>query len=217
MPPSRVAPHPEKPEPGQNRWIAVSERVVHPTPILDVVEQRCRSTETGKEHTFTVIRSGDWCQVLPITESGKILMIRQYRLGIAQHTLEVPGGMVDPEDKDALSTAIREMAEETGYAPVPGATQKILDWCYPNPAILDNRTTACLVGPVQKTGQTHFDEAEMIETVEVGIDEIPARIASGEIRHSLTLMTLFFLMIQSPEGLPLLKRELSAYSRPSRF
>ena len=203
--------------PSRNAWIAISERVVHPTPILEVVEQRCRNSETGKESTFTVLRSPDWCQVIPITESGKILMIRQYRLGIAAHTLEVPGGMVDPEDKDSLATAIREMAEETGYAPAPGATQKILDWCYPNPAFLDNRTTACIVGPVRKAGATAFDESEMIDTVEVAIDEIPARIASGEIRHSLTLITLFFLMMQSPEGLPLLRKELSAFSRPSRY
>jgi ADP-ribose pyrophosphatase len=204
---------PSPPAPAHS-WIAVSEKVVHTTPILDVVEQRCRNSETGKESSFTVIRSPDWCQVLPITESGKLLMIRQYRLGIAAHTLEVPGGMVDPEDTDALGTALREMAEETGYAPLPGATRKILDWCFPNPAILDNRTTACLVGPVAKTGNTAFDESEMIETVEVGLDEIPSRIASGEIRHSLTLMTLFFVLAQSPDAFALLRSELSAYSRP---
>ena len=42
-------------------------------------------------------------------------MIRQYRHGTEDVTLEVPGGMVDATDGDPSVSAARELREETGY------------------------------------------------------------------------------------------------------
>ncbi|MGH2102854.1 NUDIX domain-containing protein, partial [Aerococcus urinaeequi] len=45
----------------------------------------------------------------------KIILVRQYRKGIEAVSLEVPAGLVDPNE-DLLVAAKREFAEETGMA-----------------------------------------------------------------------------------------------------
>lgn len=194
-----------------NTWILDNEKTLVNSPAITVIEQIRRSSEDGRTHKFYLLRSRDWCNVIPVTEDGKVVFVKQYRIGISDHTLEVPGGVADPEDKDLASAALREMEEETGYSPLPGARCISLGSSHPNPAILDNRVHGFVVGPVRKTHAQKLDEGEMIETVEIPIDEIPERILNGEISHSLMLNTFFFLALRNPEVSNRLRGELQAF------
>ena len=75
----------------------------------------CRSIHpaTGKEKSFTVIQSPNWVNVIALTTDDQVVMVRQYRHGIDDLTLEIPGGIVDPGE-DALTAVKRELYEETG-------------------------------------------------------------------------------------------------------
>ena len=53
---------------------------------------------------------------LAITEDNKVVMVRQYRHGIQETILEVPGGCVDDSDQNLEKAVSRELSEETGYA-----------------------------------------------------------------------------------------------------
>jgi 8-oxo-dGTP pyrophosphatase MutT (NUDIX family) len=181
-------------------WIPESEETVVQTPIMNLVRRRCRSSESEARHDFYILKSRDWCNVIPVTEDGKIVMVRQFRVGNEVHTLELPGGVCDASDADPGGTALRELREETGYELAPGARCVSLGHCLPNPAIQDNRTHSFLAGPVRRTADQHLDPAEMIEIVEVPIAELPARIASGEIGHALMLVTLLLAALQDPSG-----------------
>jgi ADP-ribose pyrophosphatase len=196
----------------KNQWICKAEKKLISSPVLDIVQRDCVSSEDGKEHRFFLMESRDWCNIIPVTREGKVVLVRQYRIGISQHTLEIPGGVTDPEDSDPLAAAIREMTEETGFAPAPGARSEELGWTFPNPAILNNRQHTFVVGPVERASAQNLDDGEMIEVVETSLDEIPRLIEQGQIRHALTLTALFFLMIRARDGRELLSRELGAYS-----
>ena len=68
----------------------------------------------GKRTTREVAEHADAVVVLPIDESGRALLVRQYRYPIAQDLLEAPAGGIDPgEDPD--EAAQRELQEEIGY------------------------------------------------------------------------------------------------------
>lgn len=197
----------------KNSWICKQEKTLISSPVLDVVEQKCQSSEDDREFNFYVLRSKDWCNIIPITEDGKIVMVRQYRIGIREKTLEFPGGVADSTDSDFQATAIREMAEETGYVPLPEAQCHYLGWVFPNPAILDNRNHSFIIGPVRKASTQNLDPGEMIEVEEVPLSEIPDRILKGEFQHSLMLNSLLLLMLRNRDSFPLLTLEMDKFSR----
>jgi len=200
-------------KPTKNTWICEEEKTLISSPVIEIIQRNCRSSEDERKYVFYLMRSRDWCNIIPITEDGKVVMVKQYRIGISDHTLEVPGGVSDPGDQDCEAAAIREMKEETGYTPLPGAQCLKLGWTFPNPAILDNRCYSYVIGPVRKATDQKLDHGEMIEVVEIPISEIPDRILKGEISHALMLNTFFLLALKSEEASKALLGELTRFTR----
>ncbi len=86
--------------PGREVYVGRLIRVeVHPLP--------------GGDHD--VVRHPGAAGVLPLTPSGEVLLVRQFRPAIGQHLVEIPAGLLDRPGEDALSCAARELREETGY------------------------------------------------------------------------------------------------------
>ncbi len=54
-----------------------------------------RNPRNGLTHTVVVLEGNDAAQVVALTPDDKILLVRQYRFGIGDYTLELPGGMID--------------------------------------------------------------------------------------------------------------------------
>jgi 8-oxo-dGTP pyrophosphatase MutT (NUDIX family) len=196
----------------ENKWICENEKTIIDHPVVKIIQRNCRSSDEDKTHKFYIIRSPNWCNIIPVTEDGKVVMVKQYRLGIDEFTLEIPGGLADAEDKDIQTTAIREMIEETGYEPLPEAKCIPLGWSFPNPAIQDNRCHAFVVGPVRRTRAQKLDATEMIEVVEVPIEEIPEKLAQGQITHALMMNSFFYLLLGTDGGRDILRRELGRFT-----
>jgi ADP-ribose pyrophosphatase len=157
--------------------------------VLDKL--RVRSPRTGGEHDFFVLGGPDWCNVIPLTPEGEVVMIRQYRHGTREITLEVPGGLVDPEDASPLDAARRELEEETGYA---AECVEPLGVIHPNPAIQEHRCHSFVARGARRVGAQRLEEREDIEVVHVPLAELPGRIASGEITHALTVVAFAWLL-----------------------
>lgn len=137
----------------------------------------------GTERDFVVIESADWVNVVPLTESGEVVLVRQYRHGVRERTLEIPGGMVDPGESPTQAAA-RELREETGYAP---ARVRELGMVTPNPAIQSNLCHTFLAEAVEPVGPPQPDPHERIEVCRVPLADIPVLIRSGSISHSLVV------------------------------
>lgn len=119
----------------------------------------------------------DIATILPITASGEVVFVRQYRHGIGEVLLELPAGTFEASE-DPLQAAQRELREETGY----GAEHwDAIATFYNNPVKQNNRIHLFRAQPVQRCGQQQLDATEEIEIMLKPITEIPALIASGEI------------------------------------
>jgi ADP-ribose pyrophosphatase len=118
-------------------------------------------------------------------------MVRQRRHGIEAETLELPGGMVDPEDASPLEAARRELLEETGYR---AATLEPLGKIAPNPAMQTNWTHSFLARDVELVGAPTLDGGEDIDVVLVPYREIPERVARGEITHALVVVAFVYAL-----------------------
>jgi ADP-ribose pyrophosphatase len=145
-----------------------------------------------KEYPFYCIENPDWVNVIPITISGEVVLIEQYRHGIEGITLEIPGGMVDGGE-DAKLAATRELIEETGYVP---RETILLGKSRPNPAIQDNWVYHYLALDCQKTHEVEFDSTEHVVTKLVNLSEIKQLIKSGEITHSLVIAAFHWFSLR---------------------
>jgi 8-oxo-dGTP pyrophosphatase MutT (NUDIX family) len=147
------------------------------------------SPRTGQSHEFYIIEAVNWVTVLPITTDGKIVMVEQYRHGSDTIELEIPGGMMDPEDADPVSTGMRELREETGYE---GQNARLIGQTYPNPAIMNNVCYTILVEQCVCKHPLKFDETEDLHVVLVDPAEIPKLIRENRIGHSLVVVAFYF-------------------------
>ncbi len=169
-------------------WTRRSSEIVYSTRIFDLRRDSNQSPRTAREHDFWVLESGDWVNILPITRAGEVVLIRQWRHGIGDFTLEIPGGMIDPEDVSPLSAARREMVEETGY---DSADIVELGAVHPNPAIQGNRLHTFLARDVELLHAPEFDSTEEVTVELVARDRLPALVREGRITHALVVVAFY--------------------------
>ncbi|MEW6444070.1 MAG: NUDIX hydrolase [bacterium] len=170
-------------------WPLLRSEIVQSFRIYDLRRDFRRSPRTGKEHTFLVLDTADWVNVVPVTPQGNVVMIRQFRHGTGAFVLEVPGGMVDPGDTSPEEAGRRELLEETGYA---AERFRYIGAVHPNPAIQNNLCHTFLAESVRPRQAQRLEGTEDIEVIEIPYERIPDMIASGEITHSLVLMAFFW-------------------------
>lgn len=169
-------------------WPRLDSRVIGDFRIFRLAEETFEMPGGSRTHSFYVLWSADWVNVVPITPEGRVVLIRQFRPGTCEVTIEVPGGMVD-EGEDPADAAMRELEEETGYRAervIPTGRVR------PNPAILRNTCHMFVALQARPVGRTQMDEAEDVETFEATWEEVDALVRSGRIDHSLVLNTLTF-------------------------
>lgn len=162
-------------------WTWKSERTLADCRIFKLRAETFTSPRTGQDHEFYVLKSGDWVNVIPFTEAGELILVRQYRVGRRELSLEIPGGMIDPGEAPATAAA-RELLEETGFAPRRLEPLGVID---SNPAILDNLTHTFLAVGCEPKAAQHFDSTEEVEVVTVPASQIDALLRDGAIRHPL--------------------------------
>jgi 8-oxo-dGTP pyrophosphatase MutT (NUDIX family) len=168
-------------------------KTVRSTPIGDFRIFKLRSDvkispRTGKEHDYYVLESVDWVNVIALTPDQKLVMIEQFRHGSNTVELEIPGGMMDPGETDPVTTAVRELREETGYE---GEHARVLGKIWSNPAILTNRTFTVLIENCRLQHDVDWDHGEDLETRLVPLADVPKLIADEKISHPLVVVALY--------------------------
>jgi 8-oxo-dGTP pyrophosphatase MutT (NUDIX family) len=133
-----------------------------------------------------------WVNVVAVTADDQVVLIRQYRHGIAAVHFEIPAGATDPDDKSMESAARRELLEETGYG---GGTWSPLMTLSANPALQNNLTYTFLAeGVTAGTAQPEASEDIRVHLVPIG--EIEALIDGGGFLQSLHTAPLLKFLLQ---------------------
>jgi 8-oxo-dGTP pyrophosphatase MutT (NUDIX family) len=167
-------------------WTLLSSRQIADYPVLRLREDRYRFEPSGQEGNFVVCESRDWALVIPITLDKQIVLVRQYRHGVRQVVLEVPGGILDPGETPEASAA-RELREETGYE---AASIRLVGKMMPNPAINSAHVHVLVAEGCRKVGQPQLDPFERIDVVLRPCADIPGMIYAGEMSHGLVIAAL---------------------------
>ena len=170
-------------------WPLKSSEYLADCRIFKVRKDLVTDPRNGADHEMFVLEHPNWVNILPLTNDGRIILVRQWRQGTRSVELETPGGMVDPGEAPT-DCAGRELLEETGYQ---AERLTILGEVKPNPAYQDNQLHYVLADGCHKVAEPSLDHAEDLEVVLVPIKEIPQLIARGEIMHSIVVAGLYHL------------------------
>jgi len=173
--------------------------VAHATRIMDLTEVTAISPRTGSEQIYTRLESPEWVNVVPITPAHDLILVRQWRHGTREFTLEIPGGLVDAGESPAVAAA-REVREETGFA---GDAVTELGVVESNPAIFNNRTHTYLMENCRLVGDLQQDDGEDIEVVRLPLSDVPGLVRDGVIAHSLVICGFWWLALRRPDLLRL--------------
>jgi ADP-ribose pyrophosphatase len=142
----------------------------------------------GSEGDYYFVHTPGSVMVVPITEQGKLLFVKQYRYLNSRESIEFPGGGIK-EGQSASEAAYGELLEETGskagllveigrFNPMNGVTDEL---CTVFKATDLTRATA---SP---------ERTEEFEFVELTLSECRAAIGSGELWDGMTLAALALL------------------------
>ena len=144
------------------------------------VEVERRRFPNGREHEVAIVRHPPSVVLLPISEGGRLILIRQYRPSIDREIWEVPAGSVDAGESPDEAAA-RECEEEIGL--VPGRVERIRG-LFPSPGFCSEELIFYRVSDLQKPPADSTrkpDEDEDIHSRTVRIDEARAMVSRGEI------------------------------------
>jgi len=171
------------------RWKKIETEFLQDCRVFTVSRTTAESPVDGSHHPYFRIDSVDWVNVVPLTSDDEVVMVKQYRHGLQEITLEVPGGMVDPGE-EPQAAALRELLEETGYR---AGEIFALGSVNPNPALFGNRLHTFVAKGCELVAEVANDERE--ETI---VELVPRRklrelVLEGKVDHALVLATLHLL------------------------
>ena len=140
----------------------------------------------GNTEDWDFIHHDGAAAVLPVTEDGKILMVRQYRNALDRYTLEIPAGKLDSPDEAKIDCTYRELEEETGYR---CDHLEYLMSVNTTIAFCDEALDIFLARDLKKTHQ-HLDPDEEIEVEAWELSDLLKRIYAGELTDGKTVSAI---------------------------
>jgi ADP-ribose pyrophosphatase len=126
--------------------------------------------------------------IVPMLDDGRLLLERQFRYPMQRVMLEFPAGKKE-SGEPSLSTAVRELAEETGYHALEWAHAGVLH----NAIAYSDEGIEVWFARGLVSGERRLDDGEFIELVQHTEAELDAFAACGEITDAKTLIGLLWL------------------------
>lgn len=150
-------------------------------------------TPQGKILSRQVLEHPGCVVIIPVTDAGKCILVRQYRFPLEKHLWEFPAGGKEPGET-IPHAAKRELMEEIGMK--PGKLVKLLDF-YPTPGVSGEKMHVFLARDLEPAVACK-DEDEDFELGTFSLSEIGRMIRRGEIVDGKTLIGFFYLKGKRP-------------------
>jgi len=168
------------------------EKTIETKPIFEgkIIKLELQTVElcNKKVAEREIIRHRGGVAILPLTEDGHVILVRQFRKPYEEELLEVPAGKLEKGEEIELC-AIRELKEETGHT-----AQKItyMHTMYPSPGYTDEKIYIYKAEGLLE-GDLELDEDEFLNTEKYSLTEAAEMVRRGEIKDAKSAIAILLL------------------------
>jgi ADP-ribose pyrophosphatase len=140
----------------------------------------------GHESTREVVDHPGAVAIVPVTDDGRVILVRQYRYPVEEILLEIPAGKLD-RDENPEDCARRELEEETGF--IAGRLEKLTSF-YTAPGFSNEKIHLYLARELVQVVQK-LDGDEFIDVEFYSAAELKELVAANAVKDAKTLLGLF--------------------------
>jgi 8-oxo-dGTP pyrophosphatase MutT (NUDIX family) len=169
-------------------WKLLNSQLVFDNPWCKVRRDEVELANGRVIDDFFVNVRPDIVLTLAVTQHREVVFVRQYRHGVREILLELPGGSFNSQIETSLTAAHRELEEETGYV---AEQMTLLATLYDNPVKDTNKIYLFLAENAHQASSQQLDATEDVEIVLVPVEKVLEKISTGEICVSGTIAALF--------------------------
>ncbi len=173
------------------KWKTLSSEYLFNDRWFKVRKDRCETPGGKNVDPYYVYEFPTWVAAVPITEDGKVVMVRQYRHALGETCIELPGGCVDDTDKNYEEAIARELMEETGYQ---FSSFENLGKISANPSTNTNLLHMFLARGGKKIAEQKLDENEEIEIVLLSIEELKQLVKENKIVQAMHVSCILYAL-----------------------
>ncbi len=144
-------------------------------------------SEAGPYYLYS---THDSVSIIPVTNDGQIVCVRQFRPGVARVILELPAGGIDEKDvadasageshAEVMAAAARELREETGYV---ARELRYLGGVSLHATVSRDVNHCVLALGCERVGEQQLDPTEFLHVELVSPDELDALVHAGEFQQ----------------------------------
>ena len=173
-------------------WAVTESEIVIETPHMRLRRDRIELPGGERIGNYYVRESRGFAIVFPITGDGSVVLVRQYKHGIAETLLELPAGAIDPGEAPS-DCAIRELREETGFICEPENLELAGSFVF-DPTSSTARYQLYIARDVRATGVQDLDETEDIAIEYATLDDLRRFVRDGTIRVGAHVASIYFVL-----------------------
>lgn len=144
-------------------------------------------SKTGKTYRHEIVSHPGAVVILPFLDENTILLIKTYRVSVNEEIYELPAGTLE-KDEPILTTAHRELLEETGYR--AKSMEKVLDF-YSTPGFTNEILHAFIAKDLTFAGQ-QLEDSEQIEVFPTPFSKALEMVRSGQIKDAKSILLLLY-------------------------
>lgn len=173
------------------KWKTLSSEYLFKDRWFKVRREVCETPDGKIVDPYYVYDFSTWVGAVPVTEEGKIIMLKQYRHALGEVCYEIPGGCVDDTDKNFEEAVARELLEETGYS---FTSYDYLGRISPNPSTNSNLLHMYLAKGGKKVAEQSLDENEEIEVILLSIEDLKQLLRENKIVQAMHVSCIMYAL-----------------------
>jgi ADP-ribose pyrophosphatase len=173
------------------KWKTLSSEYLFNDRWFKVRKEVCETPQGKIVDPYYVYDFSTWVGALPVTQEGKIIMLKQYRHALGEVCFEIPGGCVDNTDQSLEEAIARELLEETGYR---FSSYEYLGKISPNPSTNSNLLHMFLAKGGEKIAPQSLDENEEIEVLLMDINELKQLLRENKIVQAMHVSCIIYAL-----------------------